>query len=137
MPLDGRHEWSQQRVVTEAEILERLRGEFGISALPRGNDPAAYFEIRREGLESRVGVIATVSNPFCASCDRLRLTADGKLYPCLFSPKGTSLREPLRAGADEAELTALIRDTVWHKDAGYVAHPGYAERRIAMNALGG
>ena len=83
------------------------------------------------------GVIATVSNPFCASCDRLRLTADGKLYPCLFSPKGVSLREPLRGGADDAELRALIRDTVWHKDAGYIAHPGYAERRIAMNSLGG
>jgi len=137
MPLDGRHEWSQQRVVTEAEILERLRGEFEVAALKRGNDPAAYFEIRRSGGAARIGVIATVSNPFCASCDRLRLTADGKLYPCLFSPKGTSLRESLRAGAADSELTALIRDTVWHKDAGYVEHPGYAERRIAMNALGG
>jgi len=137
MPLDGRHEWSQQRVVTEAEILERLRREFAVHELPRGNDPAAYFELHGHGAQSRIGVIATVSNPFCASCDRLRLTADGKLYPCLFSPKGTALREPLRAGASDAELMALIRDTVWHKDAGYVAHPGYAERRIAMNALGG
>jgi GTP 3',8-cyclase len=137
MPLDGRHEWSQQRVVTEAEILQRLRGEFGVNALPRGSDPAAYFELRGAGAETRIGVIATVSNPFCASCDRLRLTADGKLYPCLFSPKGTSLREPLRAGADDRDLGALIRDTVWHKDAGYIEHPGYAERRIAMNALGG
>lgn len=137
MPLDGRHEWSQQRVVTEAEILERLRGEFGVQPLPRGSDPAAYFELRGGAARTRVGVIATVSNPFCASCDRLRLTADGKLYPCLFSPRGTSLREPLRAGAGDAELGALIRDTVWHKDAGYIEHPGYAERRIAMNALGG
>jgi cyclic pyranopterin phosphate synthase len=134
MPLDGRHEWSKDRVVTEAEILERLRGEFGVEALPRGNDPAAYYRV---GDGARIGVIATVSNPFCASCDRLRLTADGKLYPCLFSPKGTSLREPLREGLGDEGLTALIRNTVWHKDAGYVAHPGYAERRIAMNALGG
>ena len=137
MPLDGRHEWSKDRVVTEAEILERLRGEFAVEALPRGNDPAAYFGIHRDGTASRIGVIATVSNPFCASCDRLRLTADGKLYPCLFSPNGTALREPLRAGASDTELTALIRDTVWHKDAGYAARPGYAERPIAMNALGG
>ncbi len=83
-----------------------------------------------------IGVIATVSNPFCASCDRLRLTSDGKLYPCLFSPKGTSLRDPLRAGADDAELSQLIRNTVWNKDAGYVAHPGYVERPIAMNTAG-
>jgi cyclic pyranopterin phosphate synthase len=137
MPLDGRHEWSKQRVVTEAEILERLRGEFGVEALPRGSDPAAYFELRGGDDQVKIGVIATVSNPFCASCDRLRLTADGKLYPCLFSPKGVSLREPLRDGADDAGLRALIRDTVWHKDAGYIAHPGYAERRIAMNSLGG
>jgi cyclic pyranopterin phosphate synthase len=138
MPLDGRHEWSKDRVVSEAEILERLREEFGVEALPRGNDPAAYYQvISGGGGGSRIGVIATVSNPFCASCDRLRLTADGKLYPCLFSPKGTSLREPLREGAGEEALAALIRDTVWHKDAGYAAQPGYAERRIAMNALGG
>jgi cyclic pyranopterin phosphate synthase len=137
MPLDGRHEWSQQRVVTEAEILRRLESEFGVAPLPRSSDPAAYFRLQRGDSESKIGVIATVSNPFCSSCDRLRLTADGKLYPCLFSSNGVSLRDPLRAGAEEAELTALIRDTVWHKDAGYAARPGYAERRIAMNSLGG
>jgi len=141
MPLDGRGEWSRQRVVSEAEILQRLRAEFDVAALPRGNDPASYYSLHGADLTGAVapeiGVIATVSNPFCASCDRLRLTSDGKLYPCLFSPKGTSLRDPLRAGADDAELGQLIRNTVWHKDAGYVAHPGYAERPIAMNTLGG
>lgn len=140
MPLDGRGEWSRQRVVSEAEILQRLRGEFEVAPLPRGHDPAAYYSLHGAagGAGSpEIGVIATVSNPFCASCDRLRLTSDGKLYPCLFSPKGTSLREPLRAGARDGELGQLIRDTVWHKDAGYVAHPGYAERPIAMNSLGG
>jgi cyclic pyranopterin phosphate synthase len=130
MPLDGRHEWSQQSVVTQAEILAQLRGEYGVQALPRGSDPAAYFELSGGG---RVGVIATVSNPFCASCDRLRLTADGKLYTCLFSARGTALP----ATASDAELGALIRDAVWHKDAGYAAQPGYAQRPIAMNALGG
>ena len=141
MPLDGRGEWSRQRVVSEAEILQRLRGEFEVAPLPRGNDPAAYYSLHGTDQANagapEIGVIATVSNPFCASCDRLRLTSDGKLYPCLFSPKGTSLRDPLRAGAGDAELGQLIRDTVWHKDAGYIAHPGYAERPIAMNSLGG
>ncbi len=139
MPLDGRGEWSRQRVVSEAEILQRLRAEFEVAALPRGSDPASYYTLHG-GLAAaapEIGIIATVSNPFCASCDRLRLTSDGKLYPCLFSPKGTSLRDPLRAGAGDADLAALIRDTVWHKDAGYAAHPGYAERPIAMNSLGG
>ena len=141
MPLDGRGEWSRQRVVSEAEILQHLRAEFDVAALPRGNDPASYYSLHGADLAGAVapeiGVIATVSNPFCASCDRLRLTSDGKLYPCLFSPKGTSLRDPLRGGASDTELGQLIRNTVWHKDAGYVAHPGYAERPIAMNTLGG
>ena len=134
MPLDGRGEWSRERVVSQAEILERLRGEFEVEALPRSNDPAAYYRV---GSESEIGVIATVSNPFCASCDRLRITADGSLYPCLFSQRGTSLRELMRSGADDVALAASIRDTVWHKDAGYAAHPGYVERPIAMNSLGG
>jgi cyclic pyranopterin phosphate synthase len=134
MPLDGRGAWSRERVVTQAEILARLQAEFAVEALPRGNDPAAYYRI---GSGAEIGVIATVSNPFCASCDRLRITADGSLYPCLFSQRGTSLRELMRSGADDAALAASIRDTVWHKDAGYVAHPGYVERPIAMNSLGG
>ena len=142
MPLDGRGEWSRQRVVSEAEILQRLREEFEVSALPRGNDPAAYYSLHGPGpagaaAAAEIGVIATVSNPFCASCDRLRLTSDGKLYPCLFSPKGTSLRDPMRAGDDDEKLGNIIRNTVWHKDAGYIAQPGYAERPIAMNSLGG
>jgi cyclic pyranopterin phosphate synthase len=134
MPLDGRHEWSRQRVVSGAEILQRLRQEFSLAELPRGSDPAAYYSA---GGGRRIGIISTISNPFCASCDRLRLTADGKLYTCLFAAQGLSLREPLRASADDRELAALIRDAVWHKDAGYAVRPGYAERPIAMNALGG
>lgn len=144
MPLDGRGEWSRDRVVTQAEIVARLATEFDLTALPRGNDPAAYFrllhgrgEAAASGEAAEIGIISTVSNPFCASCDRLRLTADGALYPCLFSKSGTSLRDPLRAGADDAQLAALIRETVWNKDAGYVTQPGYAARPIAMNTLGG
>jgi cyclic pyranopterin phosphate synthase len=138
MPLDGRGEWTRDRVVPEADILAALRAEFAVQALPRGNDPAAYYEIG-DGNEiaPQVGIIATVSNPFCASCDRLRVTADGQLYPCLFAKSGISLRDAMRAGADDAALAQLIRTGVWNKDAGYVAHPGYTERPIAMNSLGG
>lgn len=134
MPLDGRGEWSRDRVVPQADILDALRAEYAVTALPRSNDPAAYFQL--DGGPD-VGVIATVSNPFCASCDRLRITADGSLYPCLFSQHGISLRDPMRKGADDAALSALIRTTVWNKDAGYAANPGYSDRPIAMNSLGG
>jgi cyclic pyranopterin phosphate synthase len=142
MPLDGRGEWSRARVVSEAEILAHLRTEFALEALPRGKDPAAYYRVGgerggRDEIGNAIGVIATVSNPFCASCDRLRITADGALYPCLFSQRGTSLRELMRNGANDAALAASIRNTVWHKDAGYAAHPGYVARPIAMNSLGG
>jgi cyclic pyranopterin phosphate synthase len=137
MPLDGRGEWARDKVVGQAQILERLRREFEVRALPRGSDPAAYFALAGRHGHTEIGVIATVTNPFCASCDRVRLTADGNLYPCLFSERGVSLRQALRAGADDATLVALIRDAVWHKDAGFVAHPGYTRRPIAMNALGG
>ncbi len=134
MPLDGRGEWTRDRVVPQADILEHLRAEFAVNALPRSNDPAAYYELD-DGNE--IGIIATVSNPFCASCDRLRITADGSLYPCLFSKNGISLRDPMRNGADDAALSKLIRSTVWNKDAGYAANPGYSDRPIAMNSLGG
>lgn len=134
MPLDGRGEWTRDRVVPQADILDHLRAEFAVNALPRSNDPAAYYELN-DGNE--IGIIATVSNPFCASCDRLRITADGSLYPCLFSKNGISLRDPMRNGADDAALSKLIRATVWNKDAGYAANPGYSDRPIAMNSLGG
>ncbi len=146
MPLDGRGAWSRQRVVPESEILAILGREFAVKALPRGNDPARYYELDRggevgphigPGIGQQIGIIATVSNPFCASCDRLRITADGSLYPCLFSKTGISLRDPMRQGADDTVLAELIRATVWNKDAGYSANPGYADRPIAMNSLGG
>ena len=134
MPLDGRGEWTRDRVVPQADILAALRAEYAVNALPRSNDPAAYYELDNG---NEIGIIATVSNPFCASCDRLRITADGSLYPCLFSKHGISLRDPMRAGADDAALGKLIRATVWNKDAGYAANPGYSDRPIAMNSLGG
>ncbi len=134
MPLDGRGEWSRERVVTEAEILARLRETLEVTREQRGNDPATYYRV---GDGSEIGIIATVSNPFCASCDRLRITADGKLYTCLFAQRGAPLRDAMRTGTDDAQLATMIRDAVWHKDAGYIAHPGYVERPIAMNSLGG
>lgn len=138
MPLDGRGEWTRERVVPQADILAALRTEFAVHALPRSNDPAAYYELDDGNAQKNdVGIIATVSNPFCASCDRLRITADGSLYPCLFSKTGISLRDPMRRGADDAALAQLIRTTVWNKDAGYAANPGYSDRPIAMNSLGG
>lgn len=133
MPLDGRGHWNEGRVVPEAEILDELRPFYSITALPRSGDPASYF--RLDG-RYRLGIIPTLSNPFCKSCDRLRLTATGELYGCLFSARGRDLRSPLRDGAGDDVLETIIRGHVWHKEAGYSA-TGYVERPISMHALGG
>jgi len=126
MPLDGRGFWSRDKVVTEVEILEVLAPHFPIQPLPRDASPAARYRLGAGAL----GVISTISNPFCASCDRVRLTADGALYACLFSARGTDLKGP-------GDVAARIRAAVWNKEAGYVAHPGYVQRAITMHHLGG
>ncbi len=134
MPLDGRGSWSAERVVGEAEILHALAREFRIETQVRGSDPATYYLL--DG-RYQLGVISTISKPFCTTCDRLRLTAEGELYSCLFSAKGRDLRLPLRSGADDAELAQIIRGHVWHKERGYAAQPGYVERPLTMHAIGG
>ena len=134
MPLDGRGEWSAERVVGEDEILQSLAREFRVEPQPRDSDPATYYLL--DG-RYRLGVISTISKPFCASCDRIRVTATGELYACLFSARGRDLRTPLRAGATGAELAQIVRAHVWHKEPGYAAQPGYVERPLTMHALGG
>lgn len=132
MPLDGRGFWSRERVVPEAEIVAALAREFTVERLARDASPATPY--RLDG--APLGLISTVSNPFCASCDRVRVTATGELFACLFSAAGADLRAPLRAG-DPGELERRVRDAVWRKQAGYVARPGYVQRPVTMHRLGG
>ncbi len=113
MPLDADHIWSRTTMVTAAEILELLDQHFVLE--PRGhhgNAPAEEFDVLDgpdrdswdTGVPASVGIIASVTRPFCRDCDRLRLTADGQLRTCLFAHGETDLRGPLRAGASDAEL---------------------------------
>lgn len=134
MPLDAPGRWQRDDVVSEAEILARLRTMYRVEARPRGREPATVYDI--DGAP-RVGVIATVSNPFCQTCDRIRLTATGELYTCLFAATGTPLGARMRAGDDDATLTQLMRDAIWHKQAGYAATPGPVERPVLMYGMGG
>lgn len=133
MPLDGRGFWSEDKVVAEKEILASVSERFDVSALPRTNDPASYYL-----LDSRfqLGIIATVSNPFCASCDRVRLTADGRLFSCLFASTGVDLREALRAGRFDA-LDSLVRDAIWNKPPGFIERRNRGRAEVSMNVLGG
>ena len=141
MPLDGRGFWSPGKVVTQQEILDALAPHFDVAPRARDSSPATRYDLAPRGGNGpgagALGIIATVSNPFCATCDRVRLTADGQLYACLFSAQGADLRGPLRAGADATALAARIRGAVWHKEAGYVAQPGYVQRPVTMHHLGG
>lgn len=130
MPLDSESLWNPQRVVSADEILAQVRQREACHALPEDGSPA-----RRYQLDSGqcFGIISTVSQPFCQRCDRLRVTADGRLYTCLFGREGTLLR-----GLDDAAaVQAAIRAAVLRKPAGYIAQPGYAEREVTMYQLGG
>ncbi|NKF23450.1 GTP 3',8-cyclase MoaA [Solimonas marina] len=134
MPLDAPGRWQRQQVISEAEILDALRVRHTVTAVPRGHDPATRYRV---GDDYEIGIISTVSNPFCASCDRLRITATGDFYTCLFSATGTPMRELLRSGIGDDAMLDKIRDAVWHKDRGYAARQGPVERPVTMHAMGG
>lgn len=134
MPLDQPGRWQPESVLSEAEVLAVLRSRHKVEALPRSAEPATRYRI--DG-QDRVGVIATVSNPFCSSCDRIRFTATGELFTCLFAKSGTPMGAQMRAGANDAELTATLGNAVWHKQAGYAKTPGPVERPILMHGMGG
>jgi len=130
MDVGGATRWSPDQVVSRAEILERLAARYGpITPVFDKDHPAAPAERFRLASGTTFGIIASVTAPFCASCDRSRLTADGTWFLCLYAEKGVDLREPLRAGASDAELTALIRAT-WEgrADRGAEQRLGVRER---------
>lgn len=133
MPLDAPGHWSADQVVPETEILAALRARHAVEKLPRGSEPATYYQCDGH----RIGIVSTISNPFCSSCDRIRLTARGDLYACLFSNHGTPLGQSLRDGASPDELRQRMRAGVWSKERGYAAKPAPIERPVLMYAMGG
>ena len=153
MPLDAGHTWDRRAMVTQAEILDRLTSAFTLTELPgRGSAPAELWQVD-EG-PATVGVIASVSAPFCGACDRLRLTADGQLRACLFARTETDLRTLLRgeeatdgdAGAPggtrpadlDARLEAAFRACLAGKRAGHdIDDPAFLQPDRPMSAIGG
>lgn len=135
MPLDAPGHWRRDAVVSEADMIAAIeqRGHV-VERQLRGADPATPWRI--DG-HYELGIISTVSNPFCSTCDRLRLTATGELFTCLFSPVGMPLGKRMRDGADDEALSALVRKAVWLKDAGYAARPGPVARSTTMHTMGG
>jgi cyclic pyranopterin phosphate synthase len=138
MPLDADHTWERAKVVPGREVLARIAERFPL--VPDDDDgpaPARTFRFA-DGAPGRVGVIASVTEPFCDSCDRMRITADGQFRSCLFSLTETDLRGPLRAGATDAEIETLIRAAMWEKGPGHrINHPDFVQPARAMSAIGG
>jgi cyclic pyranopterin phosphate synthase len=137
MPLDPQHGWDRELMVTADEILERLAGRFALTPVDqRGSAPAETWLV--DGGPHKVGVVGSVTRPFCGSCDRVRLTADGQLRTCLFAREESDLRTPLRAGATDEELAARMRAAVLGKLPGHgIDDPGFLQPQRPMSAIGG
>jgi cyclic pyranopterin phosphate synthase len=137
MPLDPGHTWDRAQMVTQAEVLERLRTVFRLAPVDgRGAAPAQLWVV--DDGPATVGVIASVTAPFCGACDRLRLTADGQLRSCLFARTETDLRTLLREGGDDAALRAALEMCVAGKKAGHgIGDPGFVQPARPMSAIGG
>jgi GTP 3',8-cyclase len=137
MPLDGDRAWEPDAVLTGEEVRALIEVRYPLEPLPR--EPHATARVYRfaDG-KGEIGFINPVSEPFCADCNRLRLTADGKLRTCLFSIRETDLRDPMRAGASDEELVAIIRDAAWRKELKHhVNEPGFVPPPRTMSAIGG
>jgi cyclic pyranopterin phosphate synthase len=137
MPLDAEHAWERAKVVPSARILEAIDATFPLEPVGHANEPATSYRFS-DGAPGRIGVIASVTEPFCDTCNRLRLTAEGQMRSCLFALEETDLRDPMRAGASDAELSALIRETVWRKWSGHrINHPDFVQPARSMSMIGG
>ena len=137
MPLDADHAWDKDKVLTGDEVRALIDAEFPLEPEPR--EPHATARVYRfaDG-QGRIGFINPVSEPFCGDCDRIRLTADGRLRTCLFSIGETDLRGPLRAGATDDDLEQVVRDAVWRKELKHrVNDPGFVQPARTMSAIGG
>jgi GTP 3',8-cyclase len=137
MPLDADHAWTPDQVLTGKEIRAAIDAVYPLDPEPR--EPHATARVYRfnDG-RGRIGFINPVSEPFCGDCNRIRLTADGRLRTCLFSLNETDLRAPIREGADDAELEQIIRDAVWRKELKHhVGEAGFIQPSRTMSAIGG
>ena len=137
MPLDADHAWTADQVLTGEEIRTAIDAVYPLEPEPREPHATARVYRFKDG-RGRIGFINPVSEPFCSDCNRVRLTADGRLRTCLFSLNETDLRAPIRDGADDGELERIIREAVWRKELKHhVGEPGFIQPARSMSAIGG
>ena len=148
MPLDAQHAWDRSAMVTADEMLASLRAVYELAPVPdpdRGSAPAETWSVlagpdrsRWHDPRPRVGVVGSVTRPFCGACDRVRLTADGQLRNCLFATEESDLRTAMRAGADDGELARRFVASIAGKRAGHgIDDPGFLQPARPMSAIGG
>jgi cyclic pyranopterin phosphate synthase len=154
MPLDADHGWTRRNMITAAEIRGILSEDFVLSPDPRARDgaPAERFEVRRRGPGSAdtqgpvlgtVGIIASVTEPFCSDCRRTRITAEGKIMSCLFSREEFDLLGLLREGATDEQLAERWQDAMWIKPKAHgmdhvgLGAPDFVQPDRSMSAIGG
>jgi cyclic pyranopterin phosphate synthase len=138
MPLDGDNIWTNEQVVPSRRIQEQIEDLFPLQAVadPRPG-PATRFKFA-DGAPGGVGFISSVSQAFCTTCNRIRLTAEGGLRTCLFSLSETPLRELLRSGASDDHLGRVIETAVWRKEEGHLINqPGFIKPAKNMSQIGG
>ncbi|HTE19383.1 MAG TPA: GTP 3',8-cyclase MoaA, partial [Armatimonadota bacterium] len=138
MPLDGDGGWDRRQVLTAGEILDTISAVYPLERASAANssDPATLYRFA-DG-RGEIGIIPTVTEPFCATCNRIRLTADGKLRHCLFAVEETDLRGPMRAGATDEELAWMFVDSVRGKWAGHlIGGAAFTKPERNMSQIGG
>jgi GTP 3',8-cyclase len=137
MPLDGDRAWRPDDVIGGAEVRRMIEAQHPLRELPREPHATARVFAFADG-RGEVGFINPVTEPFCADCNRIRLTADGKLRTCLFSNRETDLRALLRDGAGDPEIERTIREAVWRKELKHrINEPGFRPPARTMSAIGG
>ncbi|MFC6354282.1 GTP 3',8-cyclase MoaA [Rothia nasimurium] len=151
MPLDADHNWTREGTITAEQIRQRLADHYDLlpHGRPRGASPAALWDVYPLGAAGaaeplgQVGIIASVTEPFCSACTRTRITADGKVRSCLFSLTETDLMGALRGGADDAELAQIWRGAMWAKPKAHGKDtvgfdtPDFTQPTRSMSAIGG
>jgi cyclic pyranopterin phosphate synthase len=138
MPLEADEGWRDDQVLTGAEIRALIEAEHGPLVEVPAKSSSTARRFRFADGSGEVGFVSPVSEPFCSTCDRIRLTADGQLRTCLFSRREWDLKTPLRAGATDAELAALVREAVSRKELKHrINEPGFVRASRSMSQIGG
>jgi cyclic pyranopterin phosphate synthase len=137
MPLDADRTWGPDRVLPNRELRDLIHATYPLEPLGRETSGTSTRYRFADG-QGTIGFISPVSQPFCSDCNRIRLTADGRLRTCLFSLNETDLRGPLREGASDEDLAGIVREAVWRKELKHhINEPGFVQPERSMSQIGG